>query len=93
MNSTRSGVSWDLRRNLLQQDGTGVNDCNGIKDVGLFQKATPKKRTEKRKTKIKDDESTTQGKILAKDAAANSASRASGKRGAEAYFGICVNNN
>ena len=48
MNSTRSGVSWDLRRNLLQQDGTGVNDRNGIKDVGLFQKATPKKRTEKR---------------------------------------------
>ena len=82
-----------IEKKSITTDGTGVNDCNVIKDVGLLQKATPKKRTEKRKTKIKDDESTTQGKILAKDAAAKSASRASGKRGAEAYFGISVNDN
>ena len=82
-----------IEKKSITTDGTGVNDCNGIKDVGLFQKATPKKRTEKKKTKIKDDEGTTQGKISAKAAAVNSASRASGKRDAEAYFRISVKDN
>ncbi len=82
-----------IEKKSITADGSNSNSCSGIKDVGLFQKATPKKRTEKKKTKITDDESTTQGKIPTKVAPASSTSKASGKRDMEAYFRITVKDN